>query len=157
MTDNAAFLRGMTGRRDALRLLGLAGAGAGLAACGVKGQKAAPPKQNDVQQYWAGKGRYGHVNFANWPLYMDKGRTPLKAFTRATGISETYREVIQDAQQWFGKIAPQHMAGQSIGYDLMCVTNGVEFTKLVELVFLLPLDHSKRPGGAGGAGPGDGR
>jgi spermidine/putrescine transport system substrate-binding protein len=145
MTDNSALLRGMTGRRDALRLLGLAGAGLGLAACGVKGQKATAPKQDDVQKYWAGKTKNGHVNFANWPLYMDKGRTPLKAFTRATGIGVTYREVIQDDPQWFGKIAPQLQAGQSIGYDLMVVTNGVEFTKLVELGYLVPLDHSKLP------------
>jgi spermidine/putrescine transport system substrate-binding protein len=132
-------------RRDALRLFGLAGAGLGLAACGVKGQKAAPPKQNDVQKYWAGKTKHGHVNFANWPLYMDKGRTPLKAFTQATGVTVTYREVIQDDPQWFGKIAPQLQAGQSIGYDLMVVTNGLEFTKLVELGYLIPLDHSKLP------------
>jgi spermidine/putrescine transport system substrate-binding protein len=146
MSTDPAFLRGMTGnRRDALRLFGLAGAGLGLAACGVKGQKAAPPKQTDVQKYWAGKTKHGHVNFANWPLYMDKGRTPLKAFTQATGISVTYREVIQDDPQWFGKIAPQLQAGQSIGYDLMVVTNGLEFTKLVELGYLVPLDHSKLP------------
>jgi spermidine/putrescine transport system substrate-binding protein len=154
MNANPAFLRGMTSsRRDALRLFGLAGAGLGLAACGVKGQKAAPPAQNDVQKYWAGKTKHGHVNFANWPLYMDKGRTPLKEFTAATGVSVTYREVIQDDPQWFGKIAPQLQAGQSIGYDLMVVTNGVEFTKLVELGYLVPLDHSKLPNFAKNADP----
>jgi spermidine/putrescine transport system substrate-binding protein len=154
MTTDPALLRGMTGsRRDALRLFGLAGAGLGLAACGVKGQKAAPPKQTDVQKYWAGKTKNGHVNFANWPLYMDKGRTPLKAFTQATGVSVTYREVIQDDPQWFGKIAPQLQAGQSIGYDLMVVTNGLEFTKLVELGYLVPLDHSKLPNFAKNADP----
>jgi spermidine/putrescine transport system substrate-binding protein len=143
---NTELMRGLTtSRRDALRLFGLAGAGLGLAACGVKGQKAAPPKQNDVQKYWADKTKHGHLNFANWPLYMDKGRTPLKDFTKATGISVTYREVIQDDPSWFGKIAPQLQAGQSIGYDLMVVTNGVEFTKLAELGYLVPLDHSKLP------------
>ena len=152
MSTDPAFLRGMTGRRDALRLLGLAGAGLGLAACGVKGQKAAPPKQNDVQKYWAGKTKHGHLNFANWTLYMDKARTPLKEFTKATGITVTYREVISDDPQWFGKIAPQLQAGQSIGYDLMVVTNGVEFTKLVELGYLVPLDHSKMPNFAQNAG-----
>ncbi|GLY72591.1 polyamine ABC transporter substrate-binding protein [Actinoallomurus iriomotensis] len=145
MNTNPALLRGMTGRRDALRLFGLAGAGLGLAACGVKGQKAAPPKQNDVQKYWAGKTKKGHLNFANWTLYIDKNRTPLKEFTRQTGITVTYREVISDDPQWFGKIAPQLQAGQSIGYDLMVVTNGLEFTKLVELGYLVPLDHSQMP------------
>ncbi len=154
MNTDPAFLRGMTGsRRDALRLFGLAGAGLGLAACGVKGQKAAPPKENDVQKYWSGKTKHGHVNFANWPLYMDKGRTPLKEFTRATGISVTYREVIQDDPQWFGKIAPQLGAGQSINYDMMVVTNGVELTKLIELGYLVPLDHTKMPNFAKNAAP----
>jgi spermidine/putrescine transport system substrate-binding protein len=152
LSTDPAFLRGMTGRRDALRLLGLAGTGLGLAACGVKGQKAAPPKQNDVQKYWAGKTKHGHLNFANWTLYMDKARTPLKEFTKATGITVTYREVISDDPQWFGKIAPQLQAGQSIGYDLMVVTNGVEFTKLVELGYLVPLDHSQMPNFAQNAG-----
>jgi spermidine/putrescine transport system substrate-binding protein len=154
MSTDPSLIRGLTSsRRDALRLFGLAGAGLGLAACGVKGQKAAPPKQNDVQKYWADKTKHGHVNFANWPLYMDKGRTPLKDFTQATGVSVTYREVIQDDPQWFGKIAPQLQAGQSIGYDLMVVTNGVEFTKLVELGYLIPLDHSKLPNFAKNADP----
>jgi spermidine/putrescine transport system substrate-binding protein len=153
MTTDPALLRGMTrSRRDALRLFGFAGAGLGLAACGVKGQKAAPPKRNDVQKYWAGKTKHGHLNFANWTLYMDKARTPLKEFTKATGITVTYREVIPDDPQWFGKIAPQLQAGQSIGYDLMVVTNGLEFTKLTELGYLVPLDHSKLPNFAKNAG-----
>ncbi len=146
MSTDPALMRGLTSsRRDAMRMFGLAGAGLGLAACGVKGQKAAAPKQNDVQKFWAGKAKNGHVNFANWPYYMDKKRTPLKEFTAATGITVNYREVIQDDPQWFGKIAPQLQAGQSIGYDLMVVTNGVELTKLKELGYLVPLDHSKLP------------
>ena len=83
------LLRGMTrSRRDALRLFGLAGAGTALAACGVKGQKAAPPKQTDVQKYWAGKTRHGHVNFANWTLYIDKNRETLKEFTNSGDVTE---------------------------------------------------------------------
>jgi spermidine/putrescine transport system substrate-binding protein len=153
MSTDPAFLRGLTSsRRDAMRLFGLAGAGLGLAACGVKGQKAAPPKQNDVQKYWAGKTKHGHLNFANWTLYMDKARTPLKDFTQQTGVTVTYREVITDDPQWFGKISPQLQAGQSIGYDLMVVTNGVELTKLVELGYLVPLDHSQMPNFAKNAG-----
>src|SRR4051812_12210840 len=129
MNNDPAFLRGMTrSRRDALRLFGLAGAGLGLAACGVKGTKAAPVDQSDVQKYWNGKAKNGRLSFANWPLYMDKGRTPLKQFTKETGIAVTYREVIQDDPTWFGKIQPQLQAGQSIGYDLMTITNGVTFT-----------------------------
>jgi spermidine/putrescine transport system substrate-binding protein len=154
MSTDPALLRGMTSnRRDALRLFGLTGAGLGLAACGVKGQKAAAPKQDDVQKYWAGKTKHGHLDFANWPLYMDRGRAPLKEFTKQTGITVTYREVINEIPQWFGKIAPQLRAGQSIGYDLMVMTNGLQFTKLKELGYLVPLDHSKLPNFARNAGP----
>ncbi|MFL6054383.1 MAG: spermidine/putrescine ABC transporter substrate-binding protein [Actinoallomurus sp.] len=153
MNTDPALLRGMTrSRRDALRLFGLAGAGLGLTACGVKGTKAAPVDQSDVQKYWNGKAKNGRLSFANWPLYMDKGRTPLKQFTQQTGIAVTYREVIQDDPTWFGKIQPQLQAGQSIGYDLMTITNGVTFTKLKELGYLVPLDHSKLPNFAKNAG-----
>ncbi|HEX6469375.1 MAG TPA: spermidine/putrescine ABC transporter substrate-binding protein [Streptosporangiaceae bacterium] len=136
---------GRHSRRDALRLFGAAGAGLALAACGVKGKKAAPPKLSDVQKYWAGKQKNGHVNFANWPLYMDPKHPELKKFTAATGITVTYKEVIQDDPSWFAKIQPQLAAGQAIGYDLMVVTNGIEFSELVELGYLAPLDHGRLP------------
>jgi spermidine/putrescine transport system substrate-binding protein len=144
-----ALLRGLTqrryDRRDLLRLSAVAGAGLALAACGVKGKKAAPPKQSDVQKYWAGKQKNGHVDFANWPLYMDPEHPELKKFTAATGITVTYKEVIQDNASWFAKIRPQLAAGRSIGYDIMVVTNGIEFSELVELGYLAPLDHGKLP------------
>jgi spermidine/putrescine transport system substrate-binding protein len=152
-----ALLRGLTrrryDRRELLRLSAVAGAGLALAACGVKGKKAAPPKQNDVQKYWAGKQKNGHVNFANWPLYMDPKHPELKKFTAQTGITVTYKEVIQDNGPWFAKIQPQLAAGQSIGYDLMVVTNGIQFSELVELGFLVPLDHGRLPNFAKYAGP----
>lgn len=152
-----ALLRGLTrrryDRRELLRLSAMTGAGLALAACGVKGKKAAPPKQSDVQKYWAGKQKNGHLNFANWPLYMDPKRPELKKFTAQTGITVTYKEVIQDNGPWFAKIQPQLAANQSIGYDLMVVTNGIQFTELVELGYLVPLDHSRLPNFAKYAGP----
>jgi spermidine/putrescine transport system substrate-binding protein len=141
-----AIFRGLTqNRRGFLRLAGLAGAGAAIAACGVKGQKVAAPKQDDVAKYWAGKTGKGHVNFANWAAYMDPKQPELKEFTKQTGISVTYKEVINDMPSWFTKIQPQIAAGQSIGYDLMVVTNGLEFIELVQLGDMVPLDHSKLP------------
>ncbi|MCW2940656.1 MAG: extracellular solute-binding protein family 1 [Actinomycetia bacterium] len=144
-----ALLRGLTqsryDRRDIVKMFGALGAGAALAACGVTGKKAAPAQQSDVRKYWAGKTKGGHVDFANWPLYMDPKHPELKKFTQQTGISVTYSEVIQDNPSWFAKIQPQLAAGQSINYDLMVVTNGIVFTELVELGFLAPLDHAKLP------------
>jgi spermidine/putrescine transport system substrate-binding protein len=151
-----ALLRGLTrsryDRRDVFKLFGALGAGAALAACGVKGKKVAPAQQSDVRKYWAGKTKNGHVDFANWPLYMDPKHPELKKFTQQTGISVNYKEVIQDDPSWFAKIQPQLAAGKSINYDLMVVTNGIEFGELVELGYLAPLDHTKLPNFATNAG-----
>jgi spermidine/putrescine transport system substrate-binding protein len=146
-----ALLRGLTqrrlGRRDALRISGLSALGAALAACGVqgKGQPSASPAPDAVAKYWAGKTKNGHVDFAGWPLYMDPKRPELKKFTAQTGISVNYQEVIQEMGPWFAKVQPQLSAGQSIGYDLMVITNSIQFTQFRDSGFLAPLDHAKMP------------
>src|SRR5713226_4693418 len=153
---DAALLRGMTqrrrggpgsrySRRDAFALGGLAAAGLGLAACGVQGAGKATSTsqaQSQAKKFWAGKKKHGHVNFANWPLYIDTSHETLKKFTAATGISVSYAEVIQDDPSWFAKIDPIIRSGQSIGYDVMVVTDGFEFSELVALGELIPLDQS---------------
>jgi spermidine/putrescine transport system substrate-binding protein len=156
-----AFLRGMTqrriGRRDAFRLAGMSAAGLALASCGVQGKGVARPTSAaqakvEVDKYWKGQKQNGHVDFANWPLYMDPKHPELQMFTKQTGITVTYKEVIQDTASWFAKIQPQLAAGQSIGYDLMVVTNGIQFSQLVQLGYLVPLDHSKLRNFTGNAG-----
>lgn len=149
-----AFLRGMTGRRlgrrDALRLTGLSAAGLVLAACGVQGKSVSQPTssaqvESEVDKYWSGKTQNGHVDFANWPLYMDPKLPELKEFTKRTGITVDYKEVIQETTTWYAKIQPQLAAGQSIGYDVMIVTNSYQLTQLIKLGYLAPLDHSRLP------------
>ncbi|GGM84820.1 ABC transporter substrate-binding protein [Thermopolyspora flexuosa] len=158
LAGDPAALRGMTrrrvgpGRRDVFRMAGLSALGLALAACGVEGKKAAPPQQSDVEKYWSGKTKNGHVDFASWPLYMDPKLPELKQFTERTGITVNYKEVIQETGSWFAKIQPQLAANQSIGYDLMVITNGIQFTQLVQLGYLVPLDHSKLPNFAKNAG-----
>ena len=62
-------------RRNVLRFGGLSAAGLALAACGVQG--AAPKQQTSkqaltaAQQFWKAQKPTAHVNFANWPLYID--------------------------------------------------------------------------------------
>jgi spermidine/putrescine transport system substrate-binding protein len=153
MNHDPALLRGMTQRRDFLKLFGATGAGIALSACGVEGKKAAPPKQNDVQKFWAGKVKNGHVDFANWPLYMDPKKPELKQFTSQTGITVTYKEVIQENASFFAKVRPQLAAGRSIGYDIIVITNGIQFGQLAQLGFLAPLDHGKLPNFAKYADP----
>lgn len=158
LAGDPAVLRGMTqrrvgpGRRDLFRMAGLSALGLALAACGVEGKKAAPPQQSDVEKYWSDKQQNGRVDFASWPLYMDPKRPELKQFTERTGITVNYREVIQETGSWFAKIQPQLAANQPIGYDLMVITNGIQFTQLVQLGYLVPLDHSKLPNFAKNAG-----
>jgi spermidine/putrescine transport system substrate-binding protein len=154
MTDpnlpaDPALLRGMTqrrySRREAFTLGGLAAAGLGLAACGVQGagkQSSASEVASAAKKFWAGKKKHGHVSFANWPLYIDPGHQTIKDFTAATGITVSYAEVIQDDPSWFAKIDPLIRAGQSIGYDVMVVTDGFEFSELVALGELIPLNQS---------------
>ncbi|WP_067632083.1 extracellular solute-binding protein [Actinomadura latina] len=150
-----AFLRGLTrprlarsshSRRDVLRMMGVAGAGLALSACGVQGQGGKEKvSQTDVQKYWAGKAKNGKLNWANWPGYMQDDRETIKAFEKETGIRVTYKEVIQEMGPWFGKIQAPLSAGQSIGFDLMIMTNGIQLEQCRQLGYLAPLDLSKLP------------
>ncbi|WP_371949248.1 polyamine ABC transporter substrate-binding protein [Actinomadura monticuli] len=150
-----AFLRGLTrprlarsgmARRDVLRLMGAAGAGLALSACGVQGQGGKEKvSQSDVQKFWAGKAKNGRLNWANWPGYMQDDRSTIKAFEKETGIKVTYKEVIQEMGPWFGKIQAPLSAGQSIGFDLMIMTNGIQLEQCRQLGYLAPLDLAKLP------------
>ncbi|WP_028926590.1 polyamine ABC transporter substrate-binding protein [Pseudonocardia acaciae] len=157
---NRALLRGVTrrrfDRRAALRLGATAAGGvaasAALAACGVQSQRQEPMTEAQAREFWASQRQHGTANFANWPLYMDADRTPLKEFTARTGITVNYSEPINDMPSWFGKIQPQLAAGQSIGYDLIMISSGVTFTKLRALGYFVPLDRSRLPNFTANAG-----
>lgn len=146
LTQPRPVLRHGPARRDALRLFGAAGAALALAACGVEGEGGKDKaSQSDVQKFWAGKAKSGTLDWANWPGYIEDDRATLKAFTKATGIKVNYKEVIQENAEWFGKIEAPLRAGQSIGFDLMVMTNGIQLEKARQLGYLVPLDHSKLP------------
>jgi spermidine/putrescine transport system substrate-binding protein len=155
-----ALLRGLTGRRfdrrAALRLAGTAAGGlaasAALAACGVGSQRQEPMTEAQAAEWWAGQRQHGTVSFANWPLYMDTERTPLKEFTARTGITVDYQEPINDMPSWFGKIQPQLAVGQPTGYDIIVISSGVTFSKLKALGYFVPLDHARMPNFTANAG-----
>ena len=128
------FLRGTGG------VLGLAAFGSVLAACAKEqvGMFDGPPA--------------GRVDFANWPLYVDrkveKGevvRPSMVEFTKQTHIEVNYREVIPDAETFFQKIQPYLAAGKPTGWDIAVITNGGTFTKMGDLQQLVPLPADKRP------------
>jgi spermidine/putrescine transport system substrate-binding protein len=147
--DDPVLARGLTQsrRRDVLGLGGLAAAGLALAACSGGGSTKPPVvhAQNAVARFWATQKQHGHVNFANWPLYIDTGRKTLEEFTATTGITVSYTEVIQSAPSWVSKVSPIIRAGESIGYDMMVVTNGFWFSQLLTSNELIPLDQSLLP------------
>ncbi len=94
----------------------------------------------------------GTLNFANWPLYIDKAKVngqvtypSLDDFTAATGIDVKYRESINSNEGFFGKIQPQLAAGQSTGWDIIVITNGTTLDTLLRLNYLVPLPTDKRP------------
>ncbi|MGW0477655.1 ABC transporter substrate-binding protein [Nonomuraea sp. NPDC003214] len=150
-----ALVRGMTQprtRRDAFRLAGLSAAGLALAACGVQGQKAAPPKPDAVKDFWAKQKQNGKVVFANWPEYMPEDHGPLKKFQQETGISYEYKEDINENAEFFGKADPVLRAGQSLGYDIVVMTNGIQLQHMIELGYAVALDQSRMPNFQANAG-----
>ena len=137
-------------RRDALALAGLTGLAAGLAVAGCGTEPApapapAPTALTGATGFWARQTRHDHVNFANWPYYIDTDHATLREFSAATGITVSYTEVIQDDPSWFDKISPILAKRESIGYDVMVITDGFQFSQLVALNQLTPLDQHLMP------------
>jgi spermidine/putrescine transport system substrate-binding protein len=163
-----ALVRGLTEERlSRAQLLRRAGAGAAalglpalLAACGGGGgsktsTSAAAPEVGSAA-WWATQKQAGTLVFANWPLYIDTdhGKHPsLMQFTKQTGITVDYKEVIQDNAPFYAKIAPTFQAGQGIGYDLIVMTNGWYLTELINHGWLIPLDKRRLPNFAKYASP----
>jgi spermidine/putrescine transport system substrate-binding protein len=143
-------------RRSFLRRSG-AGAGALglsalLAACGVEGEGAGGGSSSTQSKSVFEGEPEGTLNFANWPLYIDRERRggefhypSLELFTKRTGIEVNYETVINANDSFFGKIQPQLQAGQDTGYDIIVITNGTTLDKLFQLDYLIELDHSKLP------------
>jgi spermidine/putrescine transport system substrate-binding protein len=163
-----AFMRGMTSRRMSRRnMIKYAGMSVGtlslasvLAACGSgdsgggDGSTAAAPTVD-----WT-KEPGPVVNFANWPLYIDKKRKEgqvtypsLDAFTAATGIDVNFQEVINDNSQFAATLYPQLTSGQDTGWDVIVITNGREFETLRQNGWVTELDPALRPNFDANAAP----
>lgn len=133
-------------RRELLRR---AGVGAGALGLGVLfvacGQEEPAPAFTDEPS--------GILNFANWPLYIDKVKQAdgqfvhpsLDGFTEETGIQVNYREVITDADDFFQQVEPYLAAGRPTGWDIAVITNGLTLTKLKNFDYLVELAQDLRP------------
>ncbi|SME99392.1 spermidine/putrescine transport system substrate-binding protein [Tistlia consotensis] len=150
-TIDPALLRGLTEARVSRRGLLQAGAlGLGMAALGPLAARTARAAERDWEAWWKQQKPTDELVFANWPYYIDvadKGaKNPsLDDFTKASGIKVKYLEVIQGNAPFYAKIAPVLKAGQSIGYDLMVMTNTWQLTELVMQDWLVPLWKEKLP------------
>lgn len=158
-----ALLRGMTQRRLSRRnLIKYAGMSVGalslssiLAACGGDGGTTGGGGDGgavDPSKIFSGE-LAGELDFANWPLYIDKAKDAsgerisptLENFKKEYGTTVNYQDVIQDGAEFFAQLQPQLAAGDSTGWDIIVMTNGQQFTALTQNEWVWPLDSSKRP------------
>ena len=112
-----------------------------LAACGSSGTKASG---TTVEQKLAKT-----LHFSNWPYYIDtKGQTrpSLIEFQKKYGVHDDYREDINDNASFFGKIQGQLRRGQSIGRDIIVMTDNSRYPSLlVRKGWVEKLDKSAIP------------
>ena len=149
----AAPLR-RVGRRDFLRGSALLTGGAFLAACGgISAESAQNSGASEAASAGPTQGAAqgaAVLNFSNWPLYMDTGEDDeqshptLDAFSEETGIEVNYFEDINSNEEYFGKVRNQLANGQSIGRDLMVLTDWMA-ARMIDLGWLAELDHANIP------------
>ena len=100
-------------RRNVLAGVGVAGAAATLAACG--GGSGSTADANTIR-------------WANWTLYLDydsdkKTYPTLDEFEAQTGLKVSYKEDVNDNDEFYGKVQGQLSLGKDIGYDLVVLTD----------------------------------
>lgn len=84
----------------------------------------------------------GSLFISNWPLYIDEFTIP--NFEQETGINVTYKEDVNDNNEFFGKVQQQLANGDSGGRDIMVVTDWMA-EKMWNLGYLQEIDHADIP------------
>jgi spermidine/putrescine transport system substrate-binding protein len=155
-----SFFRGLTQQRLSRRQVLGAGATVSstmLLASQLAGASSLPNADVGTKKWWKKQKLHHELNFANWPYYIDvlNGKHPsLDHFTATTNIKVNYEEVIEDNASFYAKIRPSLEAGQATGYDIMVMTNNnPELGYLIQLGWLVPLDHALMPNFTKYAGP----
>ena len=133
------------------RLLRAAGAGVVslsamnlLAACGGS----SGTSEDEAETIGPGKVEKS-LFFATWPYYIDvdektKKRPTIEAFERRYGVKVTYREEINDNNEFFGKVRQQYARGDSGGRDLHVVTDWL-CARMTRLGYVQKFDKSQMP------------
>jgi spermidine/putrescine transport system substrate-binding protein len=136
----ADFLRRSAVTGSALTLPGL------LAACGGGSKSASSTAASTVAQTLPKT-----ITFSNWPLYIDvnektKGHPTLDQFEKKYGVNVKYIEDINDNDTYFGKIQGQLSQNQSVGSDIIVLTDASGLpARMIELGWLEKLDKSALP------------
>jgi spermidine/putrescine transport system substrate-binding protein len=142
MTDQITrrvFLRRAAASGSILTVPGL------LAACG--GGKSSPGATTGTTSSQLAK----TLRFSNWTLYMDRNLKKhtfpsLVEFQKKYGVHVDYRQDVNDNASFFGKIQGQLSHGQSIGRDIIVMTDNSPFPALlVKKGWLEKLDKSAIP------------
>ncbi len=135
--DRRGLLRGAAAGGLGLWVPGL------LAACGTEGAKVAADSCKSTDKSDTEK----KLMFSNWPEYIDvKGKhmPTLEAFESKTGIDVTYNTDINDNNEFFAKIQNQLSDCQSIGRDIIVLTDWMA-ARVLDLGWLQKLDHDNIP------------
>ena len=137
MADPRTTRRVFIGRAGSLALA------SSLAGCGIEGtleraRKVATP----IPQIRHAKVPIGNWTFSNWPLYIDK--KVLKTFDKQFGGHVKYVEDINDNDEFYGKVRQQLQAEQSIGRDIVVLTDPM-MGKWVRNRYVQPLDKKNIP------------
>jgi spermidine/putrescine transport system substrate-binding protein len=114
-----------------------------LAGCGIEGTLERARKQaTPVPAIRHPKVAIGDWTFSNWPLYIDK--KVLKTFDKQYGGHVKYVEDINDNDEFYGKVRQQLQANQSIGRDIVTLTDPMA-SKWVRNRYVQPLDKKNMP------------
>ena len=90
------------------------------------------------------------IVFSNWPLYIDinkaKQHPSIQQFDKKYKVNVNYIEDINDNDSFFGKIEGPLSQGQSIGRDIIVMTDSSGLPgRMIELGWLEKLDKSALP------------
>ena len=114
-----------------------------LAGCGIEGTlERARREATPIPAIRHPKVPIGDWTFSNWPLYIDK--KVLKTFDKEFGGHVKYVEDINDNDEFYGKVRQQLQANQSIGRDIVVLTDPMA-SKWVRNRYVQPFDKKNIP------------
>jgi spermidine/putrescine transport system substrate-binding protein len=112
----------------------------GLGGCGEEGGKSA--KEAPVAKSGPAK---GSLTISQWPLYIDPGKKgTIAEFERKTGVDVKYIEDINDNAEFYGKLHPMLVRGDSGDRSLITVSDWLA-ARMYKLGYLQRFDKAQLP------------